>query len=130
MIENGLFNLLSNEPTISALVSDRIYPVLIPENPTMPLITYQIVGGTSKSTLDGTGTQKLRIQIDAWATDAYITAATIRAAVTKFLANQVVTLSDGTFATFILISPIDFYSGGDEAFRAMVEVYCIFNFPA
>lgn len=129
MLETSLFTLLSGEPSISALVSDRIYPVLIPENPTMPCITWQIVGGMSKPTLDTTGSQKVRIQIDCWATDKYLTAATIRAAITQFLTNRIAKLSDASLATFLLIQPLDFYAGGDEAFRCGVEFYANLNFP-
>jgi hypothetical protein len=128
MIEAGIFSLLSMEPSITALVADRVYPVILPTDGTFPAITYQLVGGTSTPTLTTTGLQKVRLQIDCWAIDGYLTAATVRAAVTKFLANRVATLSDGTIATFILIQPLDFYSGGGEMFRCGLEMYCIFNF--
>lgn len=129
MIETGIFNLLSNEPSITDLVGTRIYPLLLPTNGTFPAVTYQIVGGNSTPTLDTTGSQKIRLQIDCWS-DTYLSAATVRAAVTRFLTNQVATLSDGTFASFLLISPIDFYASGDELFRCGVEFYAIFNFPS
>jgi hypothetical protein len=128
MIETGIYSLLTGEPTISALVSDRVYPVILPTDGTFPTITYQIVGGTSRPTLTTTGLQKVRLQIDCWATDAYLTAAIVRAAVTKFLAGRGCTLSDGNWASFQLISPVDFYSGGDEAFRCGVEFYVFFTF--
>jgi Protein of unknown function (DUF3168) len=125
MIEAGLFALLSTEPSISELVADRVYPVILPTDGTFPAITYQIAGGTSKPTLTTTGLQKIRLQLDCWATDAYLTAATVRAAVTKFLAGRACALSDGAWVSFQLIGPLDFYSGGDEAFRASVEFYVL-----
>jgi hypothetical protein len=129
MIETGLYTLLSTEPLITSLVGTRVYPVMLPTDGAFPAITYQIVGGQSFPTLTTTGLQKLRIQFDCWATDAYLTAAELRAAVTTFLAGRSCQLANGTRAAFQLISPTDFFSNGDEAFRCSVELYCLFCWP-
>jgi hypothetical protein len=123
MIETGLYALLSTEPSITALVGTRVYPLILPTDGTFPAITYQIVGGQSFPTLTTTGLQKIRLQVDCWATDAYLTAASVRVVVTKFLAGRSCQFADGTRASFQLIGPIDFYSSGDEAYRCGVEVY-------
>jgi hypothetical protein len=127
----GLFQLLSTEPTISALVADRVYPVVLPTEPTLPCITYQIVGGSSEPTLTDTGLQKVRLQIDCWGL-AYPDADAVRAAVVKFLANKAATtLSDGTYLQGVTyISPLDFYASGDELFRLGAEFYLFYYFAA
>ena len=58
MIEAGLIATLLAEPTISALVTDRITPVVLPVGQAMPALTFQVIVGTSMPTLDTTGTQK------------------------------------------------------------------------
>jgi hypothetical protein len=123
----GLYDLLKNEPTIAALVTDRVYPVILPTEPVMPCITYQIVGGSSQPTLTDAGLQKVRLQIDCWGL-AYPDADAVRTAVVKFLSNKTaITLSDGTFLQGVqYISPLDFYASGDELFRCGAEFYLHF----
>jgi hypothetical protein len=132
MIETGIFSLLSMEPTISALVADRVYPVILPTEASMPAVTYQIVGGSSQPTLTEPGVQRVRLQVDCWASDAYLTAAAVRAALTMFLANKGgVQLVDGTFLQGVqYISPLDFYASGDELFRCGAEFYLFYYFAA
>ncbi len=132
MIGPGLFTLLSTEPTISNLVADRIYPLLLPtgsatdqaDSVTMPAVTYQIVGGSSQPTLTERGFQKVRVQLDCWGSD-YLSADLVRDAVTTFLSGKRFTLADGTLVSFQYINPIDFYASGDELFRCGVEFYAM-----
>lgn len=50
-------------------VDDRIYPVKLPQNPTLPAITYQIISGLRGYTQDGKdGVTDYRVQINI---DAY-----------------------------------------------------------
>lgn len=41
--EAGLWTILREDPTLSELVSDRIYPLALPTDPTLPAITYRLV---------------------------------------------------------------------------------------
>lgn len=130
MIEAGLLTLLLDEPSINSLVADRITPVLLPEASPMPALTIQSPFGTSTPTLTTTGTQKWRIQFDAWG-DTYLDACNVRDAVMLFLANRKVTLANGVTIAFILIGPNGIpYAGQNELFRCSLDFYCVFNLPS
>lgn len=122
MFDESLFTLLSQESTINALVADRIYPVILPTDATYPAITWTIVSGSSRPTLTGTGMFRWTLQFDCWADDAYLTAAKARAALSKFLSNNIVTLSDGQTVTFIYRQPLNLYNSGAELYRAACEI--------
>ncbi|MFT0533930.1 DUF3168 domain-containing protein [Castellaniella hirudinis] len=61
-IESSLFALLG------PLVGGRCYPDVMPDNPTFPLIIYQVVGGQAMEWLDRTlpETENYRVQIECW----------------------------------------------------------------
>lgn len=130
MIE-GLFPLFSQDAGVSAVVGDRIYPMLLPTGgATMPAITWQIVAGQTKPGLTTRGMQRWRLQVDCWG-KTYLDASNARKAVIKLLDLRNAQLSDGTFLqAAVFIQPIDFYSGGDELYRLGAEFYLYFNFPA
>lgn len=128
MIEAGLFSLLSNTPAIAALVGTRIYPVVLPTAPTLPALSYQIVGAMSKPTLNNSGFQRFRMQFDCWGQD-YSDAVTLREALVKALNGYQGLLSDGTMlqnAQFI--QPIDFFEHEALQYRCAVEFYLYFDF--
>jgi len=68
-IDTALYARLSGYAGLTALVSTRIYPAPIPQNPTYPLVTYQEIDRVSPHTM-GTlaGVTHIRYQIDSWAT--------------------------------------------------------------
>lgn len=129
MIEAGLFTLFSQDAGVSAVVGDRIYPMLLPTSVRMPAITWQIVAGQTKPGLKTRGMQRWRLQVDCWG-KTYLDAANARKAVIKLLDLHNAQLSDGTYLqAAVFIQPIDFYSGGDELFRLGAEFYLYFHFP-
>ncbi len=49
------------------LVSNRVYPLILPQSPTLPALTYQGIGGTRiEGMTEGTGLIRPHLQIDAW----------------------------------------------------------------
>jgi hypothetical protein len=67
-IAEGLRTFLLAGPTVAGLVGTRMYPAILPQNPTYPAITYQYIGGASDISTDGpTGLTNLTFQIDCWA---------------------------------------------------------------
>ena len=60
MIETGLPALLMADPDVAALVSDRVYPMLLPTGFTPPGVTWQIVAGQTKPGLTTRGMQRWR----------------------------------------------------------------------
>jgi hypothetical protein len=68
--ESELKSHLQSDSTIYNLVSSRIHPIVMPQNGTLPAITYHIVIGQPENSLDGfdSGLINYQLQIDCWAT--------------------------------------------------------------
>ena len=63
MIEESVFTALRG------LVSDRVYPLQMPQLPTLPAIVYTRIANTPQNVIYGRPTlDQVRIQIDAYAT--------------------------------------------------------------
>lgn len=64
----NLYSFLSGKSAISTLVSTRIYPLKLPEKPTLPAITYHCYAVESEYNLAGVaGWATSKWQIDIWA---------------------------------------------------------------
>ena len=67
MIETSIYTVLSTDVTVSALVSTRIYPMIIPQNGTLPAVVYQRVSTLPINSLSGdSGLDSVRIQLSCW----------------------------------------------------------------
>lgn len=70
MIQQALFTILSAHPGLSALVGSRIYPLILPQNPAYPALTYQRVSGPREQSHDGpSGLARPRFQVSCWHPD-------------------------------------------------------------
>lgn len=130
MIDAGLWHLLSTTAAITAICKTRIYPIILPPDPTWPAMTYQIIAATPEPTLDTAGFQRWRLQFDCWA-NTYADAASLRAALIRTLNGYQGTLSDGTLlqdAEFIQVT--DFFADDARVYRCMVEFYLYFTFSS
>lgn len=68
MIESALRTHILGDTDITNLVGQRMYPVKLPQDPTMPAISYFRVSGIRHKSYGGpSGLAGPRIQIDAWA---------------------------------------------------------------
>lgn len=68
-IASDLRAFLLEDSTLAGLVSERIYPDVLPQNPTLPAITFGWAGGMRFHHLTGaSGLSGPRIQFDCWAT--------------------------------------------------------------
>lgn len=67
MITLAVNSLLKNDSPVSALVSTRIYPTFMPQNPTFPMIIYALSEGTRRYTMEGKSAPRDVVQIDCWA---------------------------------------------------------------
>lgn len=62
--------LLMADAPFAALIGGRIYPGKLPQEQTMPALTYSIISGGSTVTTDGAdGLANPRVQIDSWGSD-------------------------------------------------------------
>lgn len=67
-IETELVDLLTGDAGIGSMVAARVYPVVLPQNPTLPAIVYQEVRGLARAAADGdTGQRESRFLVSWWA---------------------------------------------------------------
>ena len=67
-VEAAVFDLLSSDAGVSGVVSNRIYPVKLPQDPTYPALTYFRVSALRHSVMgNDTGLVEKRIQVSSWA---------------------------------------------------------------
>ncbi len=130
MIQEGVFALLSADAGVSALVSNRIFGVVAPDDLALyPCIAYSSVGGASDPSLSSSGVLRQRLQVDCSALD-YPTAAQIRAAVIAAMNGWQELLSDGTnVLNAVLLNPGTDFANEQRLFRCMVEFYILFTLP-
>lgn len=70
-IIEAVYSKLSTTAGVTALVSTRIYPDLMPQPPTLPAVVYQMISNDREERHRGaTGDARPRFQITCWATTA------------------------------------------------------------
>lgn len=68
MIESALFAYLSSYVGLSALVGTRVYPLVLPQTPTMPAIAYNRVSSVVERDLSGAARTRVRMQLTCFGT--------------------------------------------------------------
>ncbi len=115
-IETGLKAHLVADGAVNADVAGRIYPLKLPQEPTYPAITYEVVGDTRHRDLSGPGDrERPHFRVHCWA-------ATYAAALD--LAADVRTALDGFKGTMDTteVSSVKF-DGWNDQFEDVPEVY-------
>jgi hypothetical protein len=128
MIEQGLWQLLSTTGAITTLCGTRIYPAVLPTDPTYPCVLYKMIAAKPSPTMATSGFQRWRIEFDCFA-NTYLSAASLRSALRSTLEGYRGTLSDGTYlqdAQFIQLG--DMFEDDARVYRAMIEFYLFFDF--
>lgn len=92
MIEDKLREQVLADAGIGGSLSDRYYPMVLPQNPTYPALVSQVVSDVQEGTLAGkSDVVRARIQLTVWA-DTYVAARSIIKAIRL--------LMDGTTGTW------------------------------
>ncbi len=69
MLENKIYAHLSTVSGVSTYIGTRIYPVILPQDPTLPAITFQRIDTRKYYSFQGdNGGESPRVQIDIWST--------------------------------------------------------------
>lgn len=63
LIGNYIYQALSTDQDLSALVDDRIYPVAIPEGSTFPFVVYSGINAVGEYTKDGCVADRVNFQV-------------------------------------------------------------------
>lgn len=68
MIEETIYSRLSGFAGLTALVSTRIYPIILPQGVTYPAVTYQRISAEAREScmVDDVGLVRTRFQMTAW----------------------------------------------------------------
>ena len=113
--------LLLSDSDISAQVGTRVYPVKLPQNPTYPAITYQVISNQSEKLLEGPDRiRRARIQIDVWAA-TISSCQTITNFVRTLLDGQDNTQGDIRFRTAWTENEQDIYEESIEKYRILSD---------
>lgn len=114
MVEEDLFYQLSTYAGLSTYVDDRIFPIIMPQNPTFPAITYQRISTNRTQAMDGaTGHENPWFQIDIWSENY---------SELKAIEIQLLGAMDAATAyTSLLQNRQDQYESGLEIYRATLD---------
>lgn len=66
----AVYAVLQNYAGLTSLVSTRVYAILMPQDPTVPAVTFQRVAGEREQTLTdagGAGVERARMRVISWA---------------------------------------------------------------
>lgn len=117
ILETKIYSALSGNATVAVKVGSRIYPVVMPQDPTLPAITYQRIASEPVNTLEGyAGLENVHISVMSWAT-GYLTA--------KELAEDVhVALNGATAFKALLVSDLDGFDPDVNLYVAAQDYSC------
>jgi hypothetical protein len=114
MIEQSLFSVLSTQ-----VPGQRFYPLILPNEPTLPAAVYSIVGATASPTFTTAGLTKYRVEISSYG-KTYHDAVTLRSQVKAALngytdANMTIEWTRST----------DFFEHELLSYRCLSEYYIL-----
>ena len=113
MIEQDFENLLM----ANSSAPGGVHGMILPNEPTLPAVSYSFISATPSATFDGHGTARYRVEVNCWGA-SYSDAVTLR--------HDLIQALDGYSANGLatrLISPHDFFDSAARQYRAMVEFY-------
>ena len=124
-ISSGLYSYLAAQAAISTLVSARIYPVILPQDPTYPAITFNIDGIRDTFTFNDGQTSFVGadIQIDAWATTQK-GAEDLAAAINNALQNHTGDMGGVVVNRCFREAQVDIYESTVNAYRRSLSYVC------
>lgn len=113
--EKSLLTTLKADSGVSAIVGSRVYAMIMPQNSTLPAVTFQRINGRPANTLSGrSGLEEIDLQIDCWAS-SFAQAKTLAVAVRDAMPDV------GAVWSSRLQSDQDLYDEDNEYFRVLME---------
>lgn len=112
MTESEVYLLLKNTATIKALINERVYPLVAPQNVVKPYITYRVITGLKLQCMGGQIYQgDYRMQIDCFS----LTYSNVKA-ISEAVKNALVGFMDS-----MNISIIDDYDDESQLFKQIID---------
>ena len=117
LLETKIYSALAANATVAAKVGARIYPLIMPQNPTFPALTYQRISSNPINDLGGfSGLENPHIVINAWGT---------RYDTVKELAEDVhVTMDAATAFNALMVSDIDGFDPDTNLYMVSQDFSC------
>lgn len=121
-IEIALRTLLVNDAAVAALAGSRVYPLRLPQNYTLPGISYQRISTARTHEIDigPTGWAWARFQIDCWA-DSYGTVRSLAEATRQALDGYKGTSSSTHIGGMYIESERDLFEETTEIYRVTLD---------
>jgi len=137
MLTDGIQALVAANAAVKALIGNpaRFYPVLVPEDPTYPCASYQVISEVPSYLLSGASPlNQIRLQVDTWSgglqSASYASAKAVQAALRAVLEGYRGTLPDGTRVAAIFVdSARDLYEDDARSYRTTTD-YMIHFYPS
>lgn len=123
-LDELLFAALTNDATVAGLVAARVYPQKLPQSPTLPAITYQIISRVP--TEANTELFDIRLQLDSWAT-TYAGSQALAGAALSALRFYRQSAGGNTILSIYDANQSDAYEDEREIWRAIVDVIVIYH---
>jgi len=118
-LEAHLHQLLADSTDLADV---RVYPVLLPEEPQLPAITYQRISTTRSYTTSGpVALNRVRIQFDCWS-HTYAQVKQLQAALLSTLEDRSL-YADTNIDSITLITAVDGYEQEARLYRVFLDFY-------
>lgn len=112
---------LINDTAVKAIIASRCYPVLIPQDPTYPLIVYYRLSGLPDNTLTGSPVLTYsRFQIEAWA-NTYSAAKSLAGAISDALNAKTYSGTGMSIGSIVQQGERDSYEEPVSCYRVMLD---------
>lgn len=129
-LEKALFDYLTSDPNVENLVSDRVYPIRVPEGAQLPAVTYARVSAnriyTHDAFEDTNAFVRTRIQINCWSTKAD-EALEIGEAVMLALSGYEGDMSGTLIGASFVALEMDQYEGESKLFRKTLDFQIMYE---
>lgn len=115
MIEQAVYARLAGDAAVAALVAARIYPSILPQNPTLPAISYSRVSRSDPYSLSGrSDLRHIVLEINAWA-ETYAGSKALAQAIEDAMD------ADGLDIKAVQITDQDLYESDTKIYRVFAE---------
>ena len=118
---DAIYSILSNDSTLTAITSTRIYPLRIPQGASLPAVTYFVVSGGPMQTKDGAVSDNFdSFQVSCFAT-SYSTIQSIYSAVKSALERYSGTAASTTIHTITYMGHVDLYEEDAGVYHRAID---------
>jgi len=126
VLEAGLYTYVSADVTLTGLISDRLYPLLAPQESPAPYVTFQRI--STNRTYDLAGPNHLtrcRIQFDCYGV-TLLSAKTVAEAVRERIDGYMGSMGSIVVQSVMRANELDLYEPTTEQYRTSSDYWIVF----